>query len=904
MFWWIDLQACGGLNNVRNGKLSFSCRLNTAGQQSGARSTVNSGQSKFRKDHLLYFPCAVLLAGLGLTIFATYYAARSIELRTEAEFDRNTQHFRAAIRTRMEAYIALLRGGAGMFAVKPDLTKAEFHSYVQRLRLSTNYPGVLGVGYAARVRPGDKERFIRWMQLQGQTNFSVYPDQEHDDSFSVAYLEPQIDRNKRALGYNMFSDPVRREAMERARDSGRRAASGKIRLIQEIDPPLQSGFLLYVSVYQGGQVPPTIEERRSKLAGFIYSPFRVGDLISTLLVEETSERPQVEIYDGPALISENELFRSTMPRPPGIRWLHPYHESVFPLDIAGRIWTVRYGEYPPLEGSWWTVPTLFLVGILLSLGIFYVTLEEARARQNAERAATRLKESETALRQSETQFRLMLENARDYAIFSTDLAGHVTRWSAGAERLFGFSEAEVLGRSSAIIFVPEDRERHVPEEELKRALESGVSRNDRWHQKKDGTRLFISGVVRPMHDATGTPLGFINIARDVTQRVQIEENLRHEMEFSESIIKSLPGIFFLFDQSKQSFRWNETMEKVTGYSQDEIASRKLTDFFSESDKPRIAAAIQQALQTGESSVEAMLITRDGNAVPYLFSGRRLSVGDGPCIMGIGMDVSQRQQVEQDLRDAQDRLKSYTSELEQRVAQRTAHLQQSLQSLEGLLYHVAHDLRAPLRSMASFTNILLEEYGSSFDERGKDYAHRISASARRMDELVHDLLAYGRLAHAQVPLHEVNLEAELDAVLDQFPDIKEHRAEVIVQKPLPPVIGNASVLEQVLSNIISNALKFVPSGVSPRIRIWSENGNGVRLWIQDNGIGIRPEYHDRIFRVFERLHTTADYPGTGIGLAIVKKAMERMGGRVGVDSTSGEGSRFWLELAKVSKSGEP
>jgi signal transduction histidine kinase len=276
-----------------------------------------------------------------------------------------------------------------------------------------------------------------------------------------------------------------------------------------------------------------------------------------------------------------------------------------------------------------------------------------------------------------------------------------------------------------------------------------------------------------------------------------------------------------------------------------------------------------------------------------------------------------------LRESQENLRRYANELEQRVAERTANLAQSIQSLEGVLYHVAHDLRAPLRGMASFTNILLEEYAPHLDERGRDYARRISHAAQRMDTLVQDLLAYGRLAHTAVPLSTINLENEIKAALDQFSgEIHACGASVEVCSSLPAVKANAAVLNQIISNLLSNALKFVPPDTRPRVRISAEettsriasageksngtpsldvrlsalDGKFVRLWIEDNGIGIPPQYHDRIFRMFERLHGADSYRGTGIGLAIVRKGIERMGGRVGVESSPGGGSRFWVELS--------
>ncbi|HPU56944.1 MAG TPA: PAS domain S-box protein, partial [Verrucomicrobiota bacterium] len=697
----------------------------------------------------------------------------------------------------------------------------------------------------------------------------------------------------------MFTDPVRRQAMERARDTGRRAASGKVTLVQEIAGRKQAGFLIYSPVYSGGAIPATTEERRANLKGFAYCPLRMDDLLGSILTHPSPDI-RLEIFDGRTLDEEHRLFRTE--HPPDRRrahWMPITYERLVPIDVGGRQWTLNFIGTYRRDQAWWMVTGLFLTGTVLTVVLSYYTLAEARARRTAEDTAVRLRESERALRESETYLRLMLENARDYAIFSTDLRGNIISWNTGAQRLFGFEESEILGQSGAVIFTREDRKRGAPEAELKHALETGLSRDDRWHQRKDGSRLFVSGVVRPINNPAGTPIGFIKIARDVTERLHAMENLQREKSFSDTAINSLPGIFYLFDRTGRWLRWNENLETITGYTRAEILARRPLDFFIEPDRGRVAHLMNTVLETGQGTVEARLVTKDGRLLPYLFSGRRVLLNGVPCFTGLGVDISERSRVEQELREAQERLRSYTTELEKRVTERTAHLRQSLESLEGVLYHVAHDLRAPLRAMASFTGILLDEYGAVLDARGRDYARRIAASARHMDELVHDLLAYGHIAHTPVTLEPVDLESLLREALALLSgEIAARSAEVRLQHPLPRVMANGKILGQVILNLLQNSLKFVPAGTRPSIHVRAEAGTVVRLWIEDNGIGIRTEHQQRIFRIFERLHNTAEFEGTGIGLAIVHKAMERMNGRVGVDSEPSRGARFWVELPRA------
>jgi signal transduction histidine kinase len=598
--------------------------------------------------------------GIGLTLLASYFAARSIQLRTRARFETSAMRACATIRARFEIYDALLHGTSGFIGVEGDITRDRFKSYITRLGISEHYPGVQEIGFARQVPAPEKSNLVASMIKQGEDHFHIWPETEHAESFPITYIEPQSPRNEIAVGYDMFSEPTRRAAMERARDTGDTAASGRVTLIQESESSRQAGFLIYFPVYQGGTVPDTIAERRAKLAGFTFCAFRAGDLFASIFGSEPLE-VGLEIFDGTELDPEHLLFRSEK-EPIGAWPFRRTIKEIVALDVSGRTWTTRFIAQPETEGIWIPLALLF-GGVFLSVAMFYLTRAELKTRREAERAAAQLKVSELALRESE-----------------------------------------------------------------------------------------------------------------------------------------------------------------------------------------------------------------------------------------------------------DRLRRYATELEHRVAERTANLAQSIESLEGVLYHVAHDLRAPLRGMASFTTILLDEYGTQLDERGHDYAHRISVAAQRMDRLVQDLLAYGRLAHTPVSVSNLSLDAELNAALNHFSEEIEARdATVEVTRPLPPVKANTALLNQILSNLLSNALKFVRTETRPHLRIYAEEitsqiessaakpsgvprpGKFIRLWIEDNGIGISAEYHERIFRMFERLHGAGAYPGTGIGLAIVRKGAERMGGRVGVESAVGTGSRFWLEL---------
>jgi PAS domain S-box-containing protein len=250
----------------------------------------------------------------------------------------------------------------------------------------------------------------------------------------------------------------------------------------------------------------------------------------------------------------------------------------------------------------------------------------------------------------------------------------------------------------------------------------------------------------------------------------------------------------------------------------------------------------------------------------------------------------------------EQLQRYTEQLEQLVHNRTQQLEEANSALEAFAYSISHDLQEPLRAIRGFATILLEDYDTGLNLGGQDLLHRITSNIERMDNLLLDLLEYSRLSRIDLPLQPINLNSLVKQVMTQLEvSLQEKQAQVTIVEPLFEVVGNYRTVEQIITNLVTNAIKFVAAGVQPQVRIWTERREqSVRLWVEDNGIGISAQHWERIFGVFERLHSIEAYPGTGIGLAIVRKGIERMGGQFGMESEVSQGSRFWIELPEFIK----
>lgn len=262
---------------------------------------------------------------------------------------------------------------------------------------------------------------------------------------------------------------------------------------------------------------------------------------------------------------------------------------------------------------------------------------------------------------------------------------------------------------------------------------------------------------------------------------------------------------------------------------------------------------------------------------------------------------ERKRAEQELNEARAKLVEHAQTLESRVAERTASLREAISQMEEFSYTVSHDLRAPLRGMQVYSEAILEDFQDKLPAEAVRYLEKIQDNSQRLDKMILDVLTFSRLARSEVTLSPVNLDKFVRTLIQQYPAFSDSQAALEISS-LHPVLAHEPSLTQALSNLLSNAIKFVPPGSRPSVRIRTEpRAEHVRLWVEDSGIGIPPEYQHRLFSMFERVHPKLPYDGTGVGLAIVRKAVERMNGSYGVESDGRTGSKFWIELKSPDQS---
>ncbi len=389
---------------------------------------------------------------------------------------------------------------------------------------------------------------------------------------------------------------------------------------------------------------------------------------------------------------------------------------------------------------------------------------------------------------------------------------------------------------------------------------------------------------------------------EITERIRAEAAVGESEERFHAIADNIPQLAWMAD-GEGHFSWfNRAWFTYTGTTLKDNLGDGWKAVYHPDYVQGASAKLEHSLRDGLDWEDTFpLRGQDGQYRWFLsrMNGIRDESGKVVRFFGTNTDVTALREAQTRLAEALDIIARRAEELEKTVAERTGKLRETIGELEAFSYSISHDMRAPLRAMQSFADILIQECSDQLSEDGKEYIRRIATAAERMDALIRDLLVYSRVVRADLPLDDVDLSALLRGIVEDYPQFNAAGADISIIHPLPHVRGNASSLTQCLSNLVGNAVKFVAPGVRPTVRIWAEvRGQRVFLFVKDNGIGIDPQLHEKIFTIFYR--NSRDYEGTGIGLAIVYRAVQRMGGEVSVVSEPGKGSTFQLELAKAPR----
>jgi PAS domain S-box-containing protein len=517
-------------------------------------------------------------------------------------------------------------------------------------------------------------------------------------------------------------------------------------------------------------------------------------------------------------------------------------------------------------------------------------------------------------------FHLLVRSVRDYSILVIDATGRIATWNEGARRIKGYEPAEIIGLPYALFFTPEDQLAGKPGLLLAEAARAGAVTDEGWRVRKDGSRFWASATLTALHDEqSGTLRGYAKITHDETAKHLAADALRRSEErFRLSVDALREQAFYMLSPEGLVESWNPGAERIKQYLAHEIIGRSFAVFFSAEDqasgKPR--RELEVAASTGSFEEEGWRIRKDGSRfwASVIVTAVHDHEGRLRGFTKVTRDESVRHEADAALQKALERahlaeaqLRKHAEELEQRVAERTRlltwrteALKRSNAELEQFAYIASHDLKEPLRMITSYLDLMRLRCGIASDARMGSYLSKVDAAARRMSELVEAVLEYSHNDQQEDALDLVPARESADAAIANLQQAISDSGARIVIGNLPEVRANRPHLTRVFQNLISNAIKFRSERpIEVRIDARADGAEWI-ISIADNGIGIDPAFHGKLFKIFQRLHSRDEYAGSGIGLASCKKIIEHGGGRIWVDSTPGAGSTFRFALPRATQ----
>lgn len=831
----------------------------------------------------------VLLLCLSITLLAWYGLRAQMENNARQQFELHVRDVLDSIEARMREHEQILLGGVGLFDAEEQVTRQSWHAYVERLNLAKNYPGIQGVGFSRVVKPAELGAHIASVRKEGFPQFTVRPPGERALYTSIVYLEPFSGRNLAAFGFDMMSEPTRAKAMRAAVDNNGTTITNKLKLVQETHGKEQAGLLMYLPVYRHGSTLATREARWAALQGFVYSPYRVGDLMAGIMANRALML-DFSIYDGEAETEDARMYDSS-DEPRSQPAMMSASRSI---DVYGKVWTVKLNSRPEFEAGL----NSSLHRIILALGsgislLFFmlVSFLISRREQAEEIAAVMtadIRANEHKLRLSEARIHGLVEGA-EHIIISTDITGIIQSFNGSAERHLGYRAEELVGKSTPAIF-------HVPDEVVRCAqsltasgipVEPGFEvfvaqarRNPggdtrEWHYvRKDGSTFPVSLTVTALRDESGTINAFLGIATDISEQVVARQLHRDDETRMAAILNNVLDGIITINERGDIETFNKAATQIFGYSEAEVAGKNVKMLMPEPYHGEHDGYLHNYVTTGHKKIigigrQVVGQRKDGTTFPMDLAVSEMELGDKRMFTGIVRDITERVKVE--------RMKS------------------------EFISTVSHELRTPLTSIRGSLALLVGGVVGDLPVKAKpliDIAHK---NSERLILLVNDILDMEKIEAGKMEfqLQPVKLMPLLSQALEgNRAYAEQYKVHYELENELPEVVVqvDANRLMQVFANLLSNAAKFSPAGGKVSVAV-ARVGQRVRVAVKDNGAGIPDEFKERIFQKFAQADSsdTRKKGGTGLGLSITKAIVEQMGGRIGFESQPNVLTEFYVEF---------
>ncbi len=620
-------------------------------------------------------PWIVLLTAIALTGSSWWASRRNVEQRAEHRFRDEVERAEFLVRQRMLNFERMLNGTEGLFAAAGEVTREGWRDYTTALRLREDYTGVQALGFIRLLTPDEKATFEAEVRAEGFPDFAVTPPGARDEYASVAFIEPFEDRNLRAFGYDLWSEPVRRTALAQARDTGHIALTGKLELAQENGANVQPEILMVVPVYRHGQALDTEEQRRAALTGWTYSAFRMGDLMQGLLGNANPEL-RFEVFDGEQTTREALLFDSAVELAREALDDAPSRTETRRIEVAGRPWSLRFYAQPNFEAAVASNQPLLIAvgGLALDLLLFGVIWSLARQRRRSEQLAVAMTASYrranealarniaehelagSALRESEERMRLIIETEPECVKLLGPDGALLQMNPAGLKMIEADSFRQVDRACVYALVEPAHRDRFQSLTERVFRGESGTLEFELIGLK--GTRRWLETHATPLRNEQGEVASLLAITRDITPRKKAEEALRESGERFRLLFEGASDAIFWADPTTGLItHCNRAAETLLGRERAEIIGQSQSFLHPPEEAAHCRKIFElHASSASTESIEVEVLRKDGRRVAVSISPSVTSIGSQQILQGIFRDITERKRIEATLRDSEERFR--------------------------------------------------------------------------------------------------------------------------------------------------------------------------------------------------------------------------------------------------------
>ncbi len=1009
----LNFQSITKLNMLSNQR-QLNTQIEHLIKDSGSFNSHHAPFAGFSIHQLLPWSVLILcLAGTGLF----WNSSRHLTEKSHHDyFDFRVRQAVILTEQRILAQEQVLRGAQGLFASSKQVNREEFHRYVTELRLEENYPGIQGIGFSLIVPAAKLAQHIALIRKEsGHYDYVIRPDTQRDVYTSIIYLEPFQGRNLRAFGYDMYSESVRRSAMERSRDSGFANISGKVKLVQETDKDVQAGFLIYLPVYKNGAPQDTIQERRDSIIGWVYSPLRMSDLAKGIYGEQ-AEDLDIEIYDGDTL-STDSLMYDSINNPDLTKFAL---SSTQKLNVADHVWTLVIHSMPAMESRLNNnKPNIVAVAgtvssLLISALVWMLVTGRNRAYVFAEAMNIDLsKENE--------KNRIFLHNSSD-GIHILDESGSIVQLSESFANMLGYSYEEAVKLNIV------EWDAGIPKDQLVETVKSLMGEAKRFetkHRRKDGTLIDVevnaNGVeiagkrylfasarditaqtaakkqlvelterymtlfmdspdaylimeldkgritecnhaaetmlrgtrkqllglrpdqLSPVYQPNGKTsqdaaaeliaetlrqgrnrfewlhcrldqsefwaeitISVINYEhrqvllvawRDISDRKQLELSLREKQTALQTANNKLALYYSLLEDSEDIFYVLDTQDRYRmvfankaavrhyGYPIKTLLTMRVPDWDPDMDFPKLAELLSMTKSQGHITLNTRHRVASGEIIPVEVSANYLKDKNNEYLYGYVIDIRQRLHLENTLRDAK------------------AKAEQAAKAKSDFLANMSHEIRTPMNGVIGLTKLAQAQ---EMPDQVRRYLEKILQSSEGLLYIINDILDFSKLEAGKLQIDQqkfdlAQLLATICSLFESRADEKQLCLSLVVEDTVPvDVLGDALRLQQILTNLISNAIKFTDAGqiqIKATLVGTEKSITKIRFSIRDTGIGLAAADQARLFQPFSQVDasSTRRFGGTGLGLSISQQLLKLMDSELFVESSLGQGSNFWFDL---------